>query len=129
MWPKMLLELLPHFVRLMPVADKWFNTRSASDKAQEAALAALAVDLRGQIGQVTETQDGIGRQLQAQNQQVAELAVDVTRARIAAESAEVRIASLEKTAATAMKLMWTALALLAVVTLVLMVVLAKLRAH
>jgi len=125
----MLLELLPHFVRLMPVADKYFNTRSASDKAQEAALAALAVDLRGQIGQVTETQDGIGRQLQAQNQQMAALAVDVTRARIAAESAQARVESLEKTAVMAMKLIWTALVLLGVVTLLVVVVLVKLRAH
>ena len=36
----MLLELLPHFTRLLPMADKYLSTRSASEKAQEAALAA-----------------------------------------------------------------------------------------
>ena len=96
MWPKILLDLLPHFARLMPAADKYLNPRSASEKAQEAALAALADDVRGPLGQVTEAYAGIGRQLQEQSALVAELSVEVTRARIAAESAEARVATLEK---------------------------------
>jgi len=39
----MLLELLPHFTRLLPMADKYLSTRTASEKAQEAALAALCL--------------------------------------------------------------------------------------
>jgi len=45
----MLFELLPHFARLMPVADKYLTSRSASDKAQEAALVALADNVREEI--------------------------------------------------------------------------------
>ena len=40
------------------MADKYLATRSASDKAQEAALAALAEDVRGELGKVTEAHAG-----------------------------------------------------------------------
>jgi chromosome segregation ATPase len=99
MWPKMLFELLPHFARLMPMADKYLSTRSASDKAQEAALAVLAADVRGELGRATETQAGICRQLQEQTAQLGGLAVDVTRTRMGMESVETRVAKLEQTVA------------------------------
>jgi chromosome segregation ATPase len=129
MWPKMLLELLPHFARLVPAADKYFNTRSSSDRAQEAALAALGEEVRGRIGGVAETQSGIDRQLQAQNAQIAELSVDVTRARIAAEGTEARVAKLEATVEATGKLLWSVAVLLVGVAAMLVVVLMKLKAH
>ena len=129
MWPKILLDLLPHFARLMPAADKYLNPRSASEKAQEAALAALADDVRGPLGQMTEAYAGIGRQLQEQSALVAELSVEVTRARIAAESAEARFATLEKTAGMMVRLLWTVLMLVAAVAVLGVVVLVKLRTH
>ncbi len=126
MWPKILLELLPHFARLVPAADKYLNTRGSSEQA---ALAALGEEVRGRIGGVAETQSGIDRQLQAQNAQIAELSVDVTRARIAAEGTEARIAKLEATVGAAAKLLWGVLVLLVGVAAVLVVVLIKLRTH
>ena len=99
MWPKMLFELLPHFARLMPMADKYLSTRSASDKAQEAALAVLAADVRGELGKATETQAGVCRQLQEQTAQLGQLAVDVTRTRMGVESVEARVAKLEQAVA------------------------------
>jgi cobalamin biosynthesis Mg chelatase CobN len=109
----MLFDLLPHFVRLMPMADKYLSTRSASDKAQEAALTALAGEMRGELGKVGEANAGLSRQVQEQGTQIAELGVDVTRARMGVESVEARVAKLEKTAGTAMRLLGIAVAMLA----------------
>ena len=96
MWPKMLIELLPHFARLMPIADKFLTSRSSSDNAQEAALAAMAESVRGNLGQVSETHSGVQRALKEQSIQMNEIAVEVTRARMGVESAEARVAALER---------------------------------
>ena len=91
------------------MADKYFSSRSERDKAQEAALAALAADVRGELGQVTEAHAGLRRQLQEQSAQIAELGVEVTRARLGAESVEARVAKLEKAVGTATRLLWVVL--------------------
>ena len=106
----MLLELLPHFTRLLPVADKYFSSRSASDKAHEAALAGLAEEVRAGLGPIAEAQAGIGDQLHEQSAKLAEIAVDASRARTAVEGVEDRVAQLEKTAGTAVKLLTATLA-------------------
>jgi chromosome segregation ATPase len=121
MWPKLLLDLLPHFSRLLPVADKYLARISANEKAQAAALAALAEGVRGELGQVTEAQAGLSRQLQQQSAQIAEIGVDVTRARMGVESVEERVAKLEKSMRAAVKLLLLAL-LLMVITVTLLVV-------
>jgi chromosome segregation ATPase len=113
MWPKLLLDLLPHFSRLLPVADKYLARISANEKAQATELAALSADVRKQMGRLTETQAGVARQLQQQSMQLAEIAVDVTRTRMGIEGAEERIAKLEKSMGMAVRLLWVALALMA----------------
>jgi chromosome segregation ATPase len=110
----MLFELLPHFARLLPMADKFLTGRNGGEAAQDAALAALAAEMRGQLGNVAETHEGIQRQLQEQNKQLSETAVEVTRARMSVESVEVRVARLEKTAGTTMRLLLAVLVLVAV---------------
>jgi hypothetical protein len=121
MWPKLLFDLLPHFSRLVPVADKYFSNRSAADKAQAAAMAALAADVRGELGKVTEAHEGLSRQLQQQGTQVSELAVDVTRARMGVESVEERVAKLEKKADLAVRLLGVVLVLLMMMFAILVV--------
>jgi cobalamin biosynthesis Mg chelatase CobN len=122
MWPKLLFDLLPHFSRLLPMADKYLASRGATDQAQAASLAALAADVRGELGKVTEAHAGLSRQLQQQGTQVSELAVDVTRARMGVESVEERVAKLEKKAATQVVLLGAAVGLLVVVVALLVVV-------
>ncbi len=121
MWP-LLFDLLPHFARLLPMADKFLATRSASEKAQEAALAAMAESIRGDLGQVTERHAGIQRALKEQGERVGEIAVEVTRMRLGVESVEARVAKLEKTASVAMRLLAVALVLLSM-TLALLAIL------
>jgi len=128
----MLLELLPHFTRLLPVADKYFSSRSASDKAHEAALAGLATEVRAGLAQTAESQAGVNTQLQEQSAKLAEIAVDASHARTAAEGLEDRVAQLEKTSGTAVKLLAATLAVVVVLmgtTLFLLVELLHRAAH
>jgi hypothetical protein len=118
MWPQLLFDLLPHFARLLPVADKYLTTRSASDKAHEAALGAMGESVRGELAEVKEAQAGLERQLREQGEQIA---VDVARARMGIESVEARVVRLEKTAGMVVKLLVLVL-LLAAMALAIVVV-------
>ena len=98
MWPKViaqLFELLPHVSRLVPMADKYFSSKAANEKANEAALVAMAEGVRGDLGQVTKAHVGLYRQLQDQSAQIAELGEEVKRARLALEQHDHRLESQE----------------------------------
>ncbi len=98
MWPKViaqLFELLPHVSRLVPMADKYFSSKAASEKANEAALVAMAEGVRGDLGQVTKAHAGLYRQLQDQSAQIAELGEEVKRARLALEQHDHRLEAQE----------------------------------
>jgi hypothetical protein len=94
MWPKLiaqLFELLPHVTRLVPVADKYFASKAATEKATEAAMAAMAEGVRGDLGQVAKAHAGLYRQLQEQNVQIVQLGEEVKRARLALEQHDHRL--------------------------------------
>lgn len=98
MWPKLfaqLFELLPHVTRLVPIADKYFSSKTASEKANEAALAAMAEGVRGDLGQVTKAHAGLYRQIQEVSAQIAEVGEDAKRARLSIEQQGHRLESLE----------------------------------
>ena len=99
MWPKVLaqlFELLPHVSRLVPMADKFFHSKTASEKANEAALSAMAEGVRGDLGQVTQAHAGIYRQLQDQSAQIAGVGEEVKRARLSVEQHEHKLEALER---------------------------------
>jgi predicted phage tail protein len=98
MWPKViaqLFELLPHITRLVPMADKYLSSKTASEKATEAAMAAMAEGVRGDLGQVTKAHAGLYRQLQDQSAQIAEVGEEVKRTRLSVEQHESRMVALE----------------------------------
>jgi septal ring factor EnvC (AmiA/AmiB activator) len=98
MWPKViaqLFELLPHITRLVPMADKYLSSKTASEKANEAAMAAMAEGVRGDLGQVTQAHAGLYRQLQDQSAQIAEVSEEVKRVRLSIEQHERRMSALE----------------------------------
>ena len=98
MWPKVfaqLFELLPHITRLVPMADKYLSSKTASEKANEAAMAAMAEGVRSDLGQVTKAHAGLYRQLQDQSAQIAEVSEEVKRARLSMEQHEHRMSTLE----------------------------------
>jgi hypothetical protein len=90
-----LFELLPHVTRLVPIADKYFSSKTANEKANEAALAAMAEGVRGDLGQVTKAHAGLYRQLQEVNAQVVEVGEDAKRTRLSIEQQGHRLENLE----------------------------------
>ena len=99
MWPKVLMqlfELLPHVTRLIPVADKYFSQRTAAEKASLAALAAMAEDVRGDLGQVTKAHASLYRQLQEQSGQIADISEEVRRTRTSIEQHDHRLEALDQ---------------------------------
>ena len=127
MWPKVfmqLVELLPHITRLVPLADKFFTSKAAAEKANEAAMVAMAEGVRGDLGQVTKAHLGLYRQLQDQSAQITAVGEEVKRARLSMEQHDHRMAALEKGVASFglwLKAGVSLLVVLAVVVLVLLV--------
>jgi chromosome segregation ATPase len=99
MWPKVLVqlfELLPHVARLVPMADKFFSAKTASEKANEAALAAMAEGVRGDLGQVTRAHAGLYRQLQDQSAQITQVGEEVKENRTHIDQQTRRLETLER---------------------------------
>jgi chromosome segregation ATPase len=93
MWPRLLaqlFELLPHITRLVPLADRYFASRSANERAQEAALAALAETMRSDVAGLTQSQASLATQLEAQAAQLARVTEDLnlTRRELAAQTTQ-----------------------------------------
>ena len=98
MWPKVLMqlfELLPHVTRLVPVADKYFASKAASEKATRQAMAAMTENVRDDIEQVTKAHAGLYRQLQEHGSQIAEMSEDVRRAKVAIEHQGQRLEAID----------------------------------
>ena len=103
MWPKVLMqlfELLPHAARLMPVAERYFHSKAANERANEAALTAMAEGMQADLGQVTKAHAGLYRQLQEQGAQLSMVADDVRSTRSSLEQADRRIVALEQKVAS-----------------------------
>ncbi len=128
MWP-MLLELLPHFTRLVPLADKYFSGRGAQDKAHAAALVLLGEEMRAGLSAADEANAGVQQALKAQGERIAEIAVESTRTRMGVEVVEERVVKLERSVAMANRIAVAALVLLAGVVALLVVVLVRLKAR
>ena len=129
MWPKViaqLFELLPHITRLVPMADRYLSTKTASEKATEAAMAAMADGVRGDLGQVTKAHAGLYRQLQDQSAQIAEVFEEVKQARHSIEQHEHRMVALESNVALLGWWVKAGVSLLVVLAVVIIVLLAHL---
>jgi septal ring factor EnvC (AmiA/AmiB activator) len=119
MWPKalaQLIELAPHITRLIPMADRFLNSKAASEEASRNAMQQMAEGLRGDLGQVTASHAGLYRQLNDQSEKLSTLSQDVRATRLAIDSTEARITRLEQ------KL--TRLTLLTILALTLLIALA-----
>ena len=127
MWPKViaqLFELLPHISRLLPMADKYFNQKAAAEKATEAAMAAMAEGVRGDLGQVTKAHVGLYRQLQDQSAQITAVSDEVKSSRVSIEHQANKVESLELKLASLgwwVKIGVSLLVILAAVAIVLLV--------
>jgi hypothetical protein len=99
MWPKalaQLIELAPHITRLLPMADRFFQSKTADADASRSALQQMAEGLRGDLGQVTASHAGLYRQLNQQSVQLSELGLDLRATKSSVDSIEDRTARLEQ---------------------------------
>jgi hypothetical protein len=106
------------------MADKYFNQKAAAEKANEAAMAAMAEGVRGDLGQVTKAHLGLYRQLQDQSAQITGVSEEIKAACLAIEQQANRIESLEQNAASLgwwVKIGVSLLVVLAVVAIVLLI--------
>lgn len=104
MWPKalsQLIEIAPHIARLLPTADRFLQSRVASDDANRATLGRIGDDLHADLNRVTAAHESIYRQLNEQGERFAQLGEQVNAARAAAEAAEERAGALERRVAIA----------------------------
>jgi hypothetical protein len=125
-----LFELLPHISRLLPMADKYFNQKAAAEKANEAAMAAMAEGVRGDLGQVTKAHVGLYRQLQEQSAQITGVSEEVKTTRLSVEQQAKRVEALELTVSSLglwLKIGVSLLVVLAAIAVVLLILL--LHAH
>jgi hypothetical protein len=130
MWPKAissLIELAPHITRLVPLADRFFNSKSAEADASRTAMEQMAEGLRGDLGQVTASHAGLYRQLNDQSVQLSAVAADVRSVKLSSDSLEARTTRLEAQITRLTQLVVTALLLLA--TLCILSVFLFLRHH
>jgi len=99
MWPKaiaQLIELLPHVSRLLPMADRLLNTKTAHTEASRSAMQQMAEGLRGDLGQVTASHAGLYRQLNDQSAQLTALSADLTTLRSNSSAIESRLDAAER---------------------------------
>jgi len=98
MWPKaiaQLIELLPHVSRLLPLADRFLNAKTADAEASRSAMQQMAEGLRGDLGQVTASHAGLYRQLNEQSEKLGTLAADLHATRLSVDSLETRVMQIE----------------------------------
>jgi phage-related tail protein len=125
MWPKALLELAPHLVRLVPAANRFFQDKASGEDADHKAMEAMAEGLRGDLGQVTAAHAGLYRQLNEQSEALAGIKASVEEARLTAASAEGRVARLQRRAALNTKLLAAVLVLNFALVLLVIVLLVR----
>jgi septal ring factor EnvC (AmiA/AmiB activator) len=129
MWPKalsQLIELAPHITRLLPMADRFFNSKTADADASRTAMQQMAEGLRGDLGQVTASHAGLYRQLNDQSEKLSNIAADLHSARLSTDALDERLANLERQSASQQKYLIAILLFsLAMVVLLMILVLRR----
>lgn len=128
MWPKalsQLIELAPHITRLLPMADRFFDSKTADADASRTAMQQMAEGLRGDLGQVTAAHAGLYRQLNDQSEKLSAIASDLSSTKQSADAMEARLATLERQARTQQTFLLVILLLLLAVCALLVVLLLR----
>ncbi len=147
MWPKafaQFVELAPHISRLLPMADRFFQTKTAGEDANRRAVEALHAsteDLRGDLGKVTAAHasvsegiaelggkfDAVAADARAARSAAEGIAGDARAARTAAESLDLRLTQLEGLQSRLSKLCIVLLVALVAVLVLLVFILIRVR--
>ena len=100
MWPKALIELLPHLTKLVPVVNRYFQSRGADDDALRVALERkleeVGRSLHNEVAENAAAGNEVRRQLKQQEDKLTSIADDARAARSSVESLEARMSKLEQ---------------------------------
>lgn len=136
-----LLELMPHFTRLLPMADRYLSSRSTRDEAHEAMLQGVAESVRTDLGRVAKAHVDASARLDEFAAHVGTIAdgmgaiaVEARAAREMAEQARAAAALASNHAAEVEAQMrslrlWVRVGLVLVVALLLVLVALVMREH
>ena len=108
MWPVLvqLLKLAPHMTRLVPVADRYLQTRAEGRDSERRAVEHTVDGLRGDLAQTAERMQGdlmqvnaiqaaMVQQLNQQSETLASLATDMRATRLTSDEMEARMKGME----------------------------------
>lgn len=112
MWPRLLLEFLPHLTRLVPAADTYFNSRKRTDEALQAALASLGDEVRSGFANAAEVQSARDRELRTHIAALKEVTASLADVRAGMDRAEARLSTVEEHLLSIKRLLWAVLAVL-----------------
>ncbi len=102
MWPKALLELLPHLTRLVPLLNRYFQSKGSADDATRLALERklddVSLALHKNIADASAALPvaDLNRQLSKQGSALTELAASLRTIESQLERFDTRLTSLEK---------------------------------
>ena len=92
MWPKafaQFVELAPHISRLLPMADRFFQSRNASEDANRNVAEAVQTatdDLRGDFGQLTAAHTALSKQVSDLDSKLDATLAEARTAKLAADA-------------------------------------------
>lgn len=106
-WIAQLIELLPHFARLVPALERFLQSKGGGDEASRQAMAEAADGLRGdlaltaeklqhEMAQLTASHAGIYRQLNEQSEKIATLGGSMRSIEATFDTMERRTRRIEK---------------------------------
>lgn len=99
MWPKafaQLIELAPHISRLLPMADRFFQTKAAGEDTTRRAVENLGDRIRADLSQVNSTQAGLADQISDVSGKLNRVAADSEALKRSAEMLKASAESLER---------------------------------
>jgi len=142
MWPVLveLLQLAPHVTRLVPVADRYLQSKADGRDVQRRALEEMADRLhgdmeetaegmRGDLAQLVAAQAGIYDQLNQQSEALASIAADVRATRLASDEVETRMTRLEARIQRLWVTVFAGMIVLAILAAVLIAMLLHIQQH
>jgi hypothetical protein len=140
MWPALvqLLELAPHVTRLVPMADRYLQSKAENRNLQRRAVEEMADRLRGDMGQIAEgmrgdltqlaaAQAGIYHQLNQQSETLASLAADIRATRLTSDEIEARMRGMEARMARLWMIFIAGMIVLAILAAVMIAMLLHIR--
>lgn len=136
MWPKLLgqllpqvFDLLPHLKRVVPMAEQFLSSKAEQDRGNEAALAAMAEGVRGDLGQMVSAHSGLYRKMDELDGRLVEVGLEAKRARMGVDAVEARMGVLERSVAMYRGLAIGGLVLVSVVLLLVVLVYLRVAAR